>query len=207
MAALEQARREFENAKDEKQEALRKKVALLEQQFEEAHQRKANAISRAQLTKSGHVYVISNIGSFGEDVFKIGMTRRLDPLERVAELGGSSVPFRFDVHAMIYSEDAPGLETKIHSHLAGRAVNRINSRKEFFRVSLDEIAELVVKACGSGTEFIKTAVAEEFRESEALRRKEEEERNKSKVQLEQDEVQRARQRYEELKMGWKAEPI
>src|SRR5207244_1253158 len=93
----------------------------------------------AQQTKKGHVYIISNIGSFGEGVYKIGQTRRPDPQERVDELGDASVPFEFDVHALIESENAPALEHKIHKRFLAVQVNKINARKEFFRVSLADI--------------------------------------------------------------------
>lgn len=205
--ALEAARKEMESARDDKQEALRKKIALLEQQFEEANERRVRAISRAQLTKSGHVYIISNLGSFGEEVFKIGMTRRLEPMDRVMELGGASVPFRFDVHAMVYCEDAPALEHSLHRKFASREINRVNSRREFFRVTLDEIDVAVRDLCGEGTEFVRTAVAEEYRESESIRRKEELERQASKQVLVDAEVARAKSRLEELKETWKAEPV
>ncbi|MES1524119.1 GIY-YIG nuclease family protein, partial [Vibrio cholerae] len=89
--------------------------------------------------KAGHVYVISNIGSFGDNVYKIGMTRRLEPMERVKELGDASVPFSFDVHAMIYSENAPALENELHKKFDFQRLNLINTRKEFFAVTLDEI--------------------------------------------------------------------
>jgi hypothetical protein len=115
-------------------------VRELEQSLAEAHARGERAVSQAQLTKSGHVYVISNIGSFGTDVFKIGMTRRLEPLDRVKELGDASVPFAFDVHAMIYSEDAPALEAQLHRKFADVRINLINDRKEFFRTDLASIA-------------------------------------------------------------------
>jgi len=112
--ALDKARVELQSARDAKHESLKKKIHLLEEQFREAHDRKEKAIARARLTRSGHIYVISNLGSFGENIFKIGMTRRLEPLDRVKELGDASVPFPFDVHAMIYSDDAPILESKLH---------------------------------------------------------------------------------------------
>ena len=95
----------------------------------------------AQQTRRGHVYIISNVGSFGDHVYKIGLTRRLEPQDRVDELGDSSVPFRFDVHAMIYSEDAPALESKLHKHFVMMQLNKINHRKEFFRVDLNHIRE------------------------------------------------------------------
>ena len=103
-SALEKARRELQRAGDDKRTELEREIERLQEQLEEAHQNKERAISRAQLTKSGHVYIISNIGSFGENIYKIGLTRRLDPDDRIKELGDASVPFPFDVHAMIYSE-------------------------------------------------------------------------------------------------------
>ncbi len=118
----------------------------------------------AQQTKSGHVYVISNIGSFGENVYKIGMTRRLEPLDRVRELGDASVPFKFDVHAMIYSEDAPELENSLHKVFNNKRVNHINRRREFFNINLSEIKKVVKENHGE-IEFIKDAEAKEYRES------------------------------------------
>lgn len=167
-AALEKARTELtliEQAgkHNEKLEAL---VARLENELKEALDRKAKAIARAQLTKSGHVYVLSNIGSFGENIYKIGMTRRLDPLERVDELGDASVPFPFDVHAIIYSADAPGLENKLHRAFAERRVNLVNTRKEYFRVTLDEIRVEVEKLHGLVT-FLLVPEAEEYRKTVA----------------------------------------
>ncbi|MDP0172007.1 GIY-YIG nuclease family protein [Glaesserella parasuis] len=125
------------------------------------------AISQAQLTKSGHVYVISNIGSFGEDVYKIGMTRRLEPLDRIRELGDASVPFSFDVHAMIYSNNAPELERELHKLFADKQINRVNPRKEFFKVPLLEIKEQAEKL-GYEVEFTMLAEAKEYLESLSL---------------------------------------
>src|SRR5207247_8299071 len=127
-------------AQHEKLAAL---VTKLETQLKEAIDRKAKAIARAQLTKSGHVYVLSNVGSFGDGIYKIGLTRRLDPYDRVDELGDASVPFGFDVHAIIYSPDAPALEHALHQEFARRRVNLVNNRKEYFRVSLEEIRAAV----------------------------------------------------------------
>lgn len=205
--ALETARKEFESASDKKQEELKKKIALLEKQFEEAHEKKARAVSRAQLTKSGHVYIISNIGSFGSDVFKIGMTRRLEPLDRVKELGDASVPFRFDTHAMIYSDDAPALESELHKRFASREMNRVNTKREFYRVTLAEIEEVVRTICGDDVEFIRTAVAEEYRQSDAIRRKEEAARQVELQKMEDQRVASAKNRFEQLKGNWKADPI
>jgi len=121
----------------------------------------------AQQTRRGHVYIISNIGSFGEDVYKIGLTRRLDPLDRVRELGDSSVPFDFDVHAMIFAEDAPAVETQLHRHFVISQLNKVNHRKEFFKVSLTEIRDELT-SLGLSASWTMTAAAKEYRESLAI---------------------------------------
>ena len=113
------------------------------------------------------MYVISNIGSFGEGVYKIGMTRRLDPMDRVRELGDASVPFTFGVHAIIFTNDAPGLEATLHQEFGPRRVNRINNCKEFFRVSLSEIQSAVGQHQGE-IEFTQLAEASDYRETVAL---------------------------------------
>ena len=109
--------------------------------------------------------MISNIGAFGEGVYKIGMTRRLDPMERIEELGDASVPFWFDVHAMIFSNDAPDLEAKLHEHFSSGRINKINTRKEFFRASIDEIEEVIRRCYDPSAEVIREALAEQYRES------------------------------------------
>ena len=165
--ALVRARADVEKAVGDRHTKLAQQIAELERRLAEARSDKERALARAQTTKSGHVYVISNIGSFGEDVFKIGMTRRLDPLDRVRELGDASVPFLFDVHAVLYSDDAPALEAKLHRAFAGRRVNRVNERREFFRVSLDEIAQVVKQSHGR-VELTRVAEAQEYRKTLAL---------------------------------------
>lgn len=165
--ALARATEEVAKAQGAKQEALQAEIAELQARLAEAHARKERAISQAQLTKSGHVYVISNIGSFGEHVYKIGMTRRLDPRERIKELGDASVPFDFDIHAVIYSEDAPRLENTLHRRFHQRRMNRVNERKEFFRVTIDEIATAVAEQ-RSDIEITKAARAEQYRKTQAL---------------------------------------
>jgi hypothetical protein len=165
--ALEKARAELAFIASEDVERQKRKIAHLEEQLKEAHENRERAVSRAQLTKSGHVYIISNIGSFGENKFKIGMTRRLDPLERVRELGDASVPFDFDVHAVIYTEDAPAFEGRLHAWFAERRVNKINERKEFFEVSIDEI-ESAVRAMNAEIEIVKLAEARDYRQTLAL---------------------------------------
>jgi hypothetical protein len=120
------------------------------------------------VTRAGHVYIISNIGSFGERVFKIDMTRRYEPMDRVRELGAASVPFPFDVHAMVYHEDAPALEAAFHQRFKDRSVKLVNTRKEFFHVDLSEI-EAFAKQRGLPMAFTKIAEAREYRESVAMR--------------------------------------
>lgn len=137
---------------------LEDKIKSLEADKETVLEREANA-------KAGFVYIISNIGSFGEDIYKIGMTRRLEPMDRVRELSSASVPFEFDVHAMIFSSDAPELETMLHRHFADRAVNKINPRKEFYKVSIDEIEKIVKENYNDTVKFTKIPVAAEYRQS------------------------------------------
>jgi len=163
--ALDKARKELGSASQNELDELNNQISSLERKLLEAQERKERAISMAQMTKVGHIYVISNIGSFGEDVVKIGMTRRLDPLDRVRELGDASVPFRFDIHAIIYSENAPQLENELHKKFNDRRLNRINNRKEFFKASLEEIEVFVKEHAGAEIEFTKVAEAREYRET------------------------------------------
>ena len=120
---------------------------------------------REQNAKAGYVYVISNIGAFGEGVFKIGMTRRLDPMERVDELGDASVPFWFDVHAMVFSDNAPALEAKLHECFAAGRLNKVNGRKEFFRADIAEIEAIIRANYDAVVEVTREAPAEQYRES------------------------------------------
>ncbi|MBA8051917.1 GIY-YIG nuclease family protein [Klebsiella michiganensis] len=130
-------------ADEEHRQELEETRRQLEQEIEDVHKQYERAKSMAQLTKQGHVYIISNIGSFGENVFKIGMTRRLEPLDRVSELSGASVPFEFDVHAMISCDDAPALEYALHNKLSSERMNKVNLRKEFFKTDLNKIIQCV----------------------------------------------------------------
>lgn len=166
--ALEKAKQELAKAKGDSIELLNTKIAQLDAALHKAQEQKEKANSMAQLTRSGYVYVISNLGSFGDDIFKIGMTRRLDPMDRIWELSDASVPFDFDVHAMIYSVDAPSLEYAFQERFAARAVNLVNDRKEFFSVSIDEI-ETLAKERGLEVEFTKLAEAREYKETLARR--------------------------------------
>lgn len=119
--------------------------------------------------KAGYVYVISNIGAFGEDVYKIGMTRRLEPQERIDELGSASVPFNFDVHAMIFSDNAPALEAALHRAFEDKKVNMVNHRREFFHVTLDEIKKVVRENYDKTVEFVDVPDADQYRASVKIR--------------------------------------
>lgn len=142
---------------------LRAQLEKVQTQLAEAQTKKEKIIT-LQNGKAGTVYVISNIGAFGENVFKIGMTRRDEPMDRVRELGDASVPFPFDVHSFIFSNDAVGLETKLHHILNNDRVNKVNLRKEFFRVDINRLQALVEELDPSAA-FNRTALAEQFRQS------------------------------------------
>lgn len=152
-----------ETAPDDSRTAeLEKRLHELEAQLAAVGDKKEE-ITRLQHGKAGYVYIISNLGSFGDHVFKIGMTRRLDPQERIDELGSASVPFPFDVHSLIFSDDAPTLENNIHKRLNDRRVNKVNLRKEFFDVSLDDLENLVYELQPTA-EFKRTMLAEQYRQ-------------------------------------------
>jgi hypothetical protein len=139
-------------------------IDRLKQRLADAEARAQKTIAQAQITKAGHIYVISNVGSFGEKVFKIGMTRRLDPAERIAELSDASVPFPFDVHMMIACPDAPALENALHRAFHRVRVNKVNPRKEFFKVDLAEVRQFVESRQGK-VRFVADAEALEYRQT------------------------------------------
>lgn len=145
---------------------LQDRLQELQQQLEEVELKKEEVTSLA-MGKAGYVYIISNLGSFGDNTFKIGMTRRLEPQQRVDELGSASVPFRFDVHALIFSDDAVGLENTLHKKLSSKRVNKVNFRKEFFRVGIDQL-ETLVEEIDPTADFTKTMYAEEYQQTLAL---------------------------------------
>lgn len=162
--AMERVQAQVAKAGEEQRAAFEAKLRELEGRLAEAEERGRRALSMAQQTKVGHVYVISNEGSFGDSVFKIGMTRRLEPTDRVRELGDASVPFEFDIHAMIYSEDAPALERELHLQFMRAQVNKVNPRKEFFRLGLAEVRAYVERR-GISAHWTMAAEAHEYRES------------------------------------------
>ena len=165
---LEKAKEELDKLTGNEYSLTLAKISELEARLKEAEEKGQRAKSMAEQTRRGFVYVVSNIGAFGEGVYKIGLTRRLDPQERVDELGGASVPFRFDVHAMCYSEDAPSLENALHKHFSNRRINAVNLRKEFFRVSLEEIEIAIKNILETEVDFIKSVKASDYYESRRL---------------------------------------
>lgn len=165
--AMEKAQAQIAQASEAQKAKYEQQLIELAEKLRIAEEKNQRAISMAQQTKRGFVYIISNIGSFGEHVYKIGLTRRLEPLDRIRELGDSSVPFGFDVHAMIYSEDAPGLEYQLHKYFVMSQMNKVNHRKEFFKVELSHIKEEVDKL-GLTAKWTIAALAQEYRESMAI---------------------------------------
>ena len=165
---LKKARAETARIHGEKLEAFNEQIRSLERDLAKAQEKAARAQAMAEKTASGYVYIISNIGSFGDSVVKIGLTRRLDPLDRVRELGDASVPFVFDTHAIIYSDNAPALERALHVEFEAVRINAQNYRKEFFRVGLDEVED-AVKRLAPGAPFFRDIEAQEYRETLAKR--------------------------------------
>ncbi len=165
--AMEKMQLNVAKASDEQRARYEAQLTELQQKLQAAEEKNRRALSMAQQTKTGHVYVISNVGSFGEEVFKIGLTRRLEPLDRIRELGDASVPFEFDVHAMILSEDAPALEHALHRHFLASQVNKVNPRKEFFRVPIATIRSEIEKL-GIQASWTMTAAAAEYRQSASI---------------------------------------
>ena len=141
-----------------KKQEIEHQLAEIDRSIKDIDYREANA-------KAGYVYIISNVGSFGENVYKIGMTRRLEPMDRIDELGDASVPFNFDVHALIFSDNAPALEAALHRAFENRKVNMVNPRREFFNVTLEEIEKVVKQNYDKTVDFIRFAPAEQYRES------------------------------------------
>lgn len=169
--ALQQIIQQIASANSSELPALEAKKAELESKAADIDTAMEKVDYRAANQKAGYVYIISNVGAFGEGVYKIGMTRRLEPMDRIDELGDASVPFNFDVHALIFSDDAPALEAALHRAFEDRKLNMINTRREFFRVSLDEIKEVIKKNFDKTVEFIDVAPAEQYRHSELMRDK------------------------------------
>lgn len=141
------------------------KIKECEEKLSELETVKSDVLNREKNTRAGFVYIISNIGSFGENIFKIGMTRRLEPMDRIKELSSASVPFEFDVHALIFSDDAPSLESILHNTFREYEVNKVNHRKEFFSIPLEKIEKVVTEHHNATVKWTYDAAAEEYRES------------------------------------------
>lgn len=168
--ALEKMKKrlKLEEAQSEEMRALQEKIAVMESQLSEKQKEKEDLDYRSTHTRAGYVYIVSNIGSLGKDIYKIGMTRRLEPMERIRELSSASVPFKYDVHAMIFSEDAPTLEKKLHEQFDEYRVNKVNNYKEFFQLPLKEIEKAVKKYHDQTVDFTHITPAEEYRATQAL---------------------------------------
>lgn len=168
--ALQKLIQQIASATPDELPALESKKTELESQLSGLNESMAQIDYREANQKAGYVYIISNVGAFGEGIYKIGMTRRLEPMDRVDELGDASVPFDFDVHALIFSDNAPALEAALHRAFENRKLNMINTRREFFRVSLDEIKAVVTENFDKTVDFVDVPAAEQFRQSELLRK-------------------------------------
>lgn len=184
--AMEKAQEQAAQATEEERRKIQAQLAELQQKLTEAEAKNQRALSMAQQTRAGNVYIISNVGSFGDDVLKIGMTRRLEPFDRIKELGDASVPFEFDVHAMIRSDDAPALERELHAQFEEHRLNKVNYRKEFFRVPLQALREFVGARQLEAT-FTMAAEAREYRESVALAKMTPEERERYHISKDEGE--------------------
>mgnify|MGYP001135619432 CR=1 FL=1 len=170
---IEEINKAIHIANEETVYKLNKKIEELEIKLQRATSEKERALSMAQLTRSGYVYIISNKGSFGENIYKIGMTRRIEPLDRVKELGDASVPFYFDVHALIPSDDAPKLENQLHCKFNSRRVNKVNNRREFFRVSFEEIESALNELVDEEFNLVRDVVSNQLEETLFIEEKEE----------------------------------
>ncbi len=169
--ALKKVQEQIKKATGKEKADLQVKKQELESQLSDIDKSLKDIDYREANQKAGYVYIISNIGAFGENVYKIGMTRRLDPTERVDELGDASVPFAFDIHAMIFSDNAPALESALHRAFEKRKLNWVNQRREFFNVTLDEIKKVVAANYDKTAEFIETAAAEQYRITMKMKQK------------------------------------
>lgn len=162
---IEELSAKLENVLDDEKHELEKQILELQTKIQEKEEEKEELDYRNANASAGYVYIISNIGAFGPDVVKIGVTRRLDPLERIAELSSASVPFKFDIHALIFSYNAYQLETDLHNFFNKERINKVNNRKEFFKVPIDQIEDKLKEYKELTIDFNKEPDAEEYRES------------------------------------------
>ena len=202
--AIERARQEYEAANAEDRVKYEAKLHELARKLRDAEEKNQRALSMAQQTKRGNVYVISNIGSFGEDVYKIGLTRRLEPMDRVKELGDASVPFGFDVHAMIPADDAPALETALRRRFVQYQVNKVNPRKEFFRLKLQDIRG-VIDELTPEVRWTMAAEARDYRDTLAMERQMQEDPEFRKRWVESEAAYQARLPFGDEEDEWMQE--
>jgi chromosome segregation ATPase len=167
--ALKDLQGRLASAGEDQKSAIIEKIADLQANLSEIAKAEEDIDYREANQRAGYVYIISNIGSFGEGVYKIGMTRRLEPTERVYELGDASVPFNFDIHALVFADDAPGLEAQLHKAFDDRKLNLVNQRREFFRVSLEEIKQVIKDNYDQTVEYFDIPDAEQYRVSIKMR--------------------------------------
>lgn len=169
-SALDELKKKLATSANSDQQDIQNRIEEISEKLAELDGEEKVVDYREKNAKAGYVYIISNLGAFGDGVYKIGMTRRLEPMERVSELGDASVPFTFDVHAMIFSDDAPSLEAKLHSHFWENRLNKINGRKEFFRADLKEIEAVVRENYDRVFDMVHEAPAEHYREGLIMQR-------------------------------------
>ena len=169
--AMEEIRIKMSIANEKEKKNLKKRLEEIQRTIDQYSDEKEELDYRLENIGAGYVYIISNIGAFGENVFKIGVTRRLEPLERIKELSSASVPFKFDVHALIFSYQAYNLEKELHNLFSDKRVNLVNNRKEFFNINIEEIENALSKYKELTFEFTKIPEAEEYRETLKLKKK------------------------------------
>lgn len=189
---FENAKTELEekiaDAADEEKEVLLLKLKELEDKLKQLQARESDLDYREGHATAGYVYIISNIGSFGQDVYKIGVTRRLEPMDRINELASASVPFKFDVHAMIFSENAYGLESELHERFKDQRVNKMNNRKEYYNITMDDIKQALEKYSDLTFDFDEEAEAYEYREGLRLAKAMQRQQNTNQVEAHSMEV-------------------
>ncbi|WEV57868.1 DUF4041 domain-containing protein [Ligilactobacillus acidipiscis] len=189
---FENAKTELEekiaDAADEEKEVLLLKLKELEDKLKQLQAKESDLDYREGHATAGYVYIISNIGSFGQDVYKIGVTRRLEPMDRINELASASVPFKFDVHAMIFSENAYGLESELHERFKDQRVNKMNNRKEYYNITMDDIKQALEKYSDLTFDFDEEAEAYEYREGLRLAKAMQRQQNTNQVEAHSMEV-------------------
>lgn len=168
---LAQAHKLSEDASDEELASMLNEIENLQQKLDTAQQRKKQAEARLGKLTAGHVFILSNIGAFGENMYKVGMTRSPNPDEYIKQLGDEAVPFHFDVHALIYSDNAEALVNELHQAFAPKRVNLVNMKSDFYQISLHEI-ERIVRMYDADAEIFQASEAGEYNRSMAMQQEE-----------------------------------